>query len=68
MKKKIEIRVRERCDGYWWDIVLCDGNKVLMGNYIKGWERKYAAIRNAKALAKQIGIPYSDKILKVHGC
>lgn len=68
MKKNLTIRVREGCNGYWWDIVLCDGEKILMGNSGMSWERKFAAIRNAKTLAKRIGVPYSDKIRKVHGC
>lgn len=67
-KKNLVIRVRESCSGDWWDVVLCNGKKILMVNYCKVWERKYAAVRNAKALAKRIGIPYSDKIYKAHGC
>lgn len=67
-KKNVTIRVREGCFGDWWDIVLCDGGKILMVNDNKMWERKYAAVRSAKVLAKRIGIPYSDKIYKVHGC
>ncbi len=67
-KKNLTIRVREGCDGTWWDVVLCDDKEKLMANDCKTWERKYAAIRNAKALAKRIGIPYSDKICKMHGC
>jgi len=67
MKNKIRIKVREGCSGHWFDIVLCDGKKILMSNCSKSWARKSAAIRNAKILAKQIGIPYSDEIFKIHG-
>ena len=66
-KKNLVIRVREGCSGSWWDIILLDGKKILM-EVAQTWERKYAAIRNAKALAKQTGIPYDDKIYKQHGC
>lgn len=68
MKKNLTIRVREGCSGNWWDIVLCDSGRILMTNDGRLWERKYAAVRNAKALAKRIGVPYSDKICKVDGC
>lgn len=46
-----------------------EGKKQLFYKYAYGsWKTIEAAIRNTKAIAKRIGIPYSDEIIKQHGC
>ena len=32
------------------------------------WKTKKAATRNAKAMAKRIGIKYDPEIIRQHGC
>ena len=69
----VRVKVTESCTGRSWWISIYDGKKELMlsagtGTTFGIWERKYAAIRNAKAMAKRIGIPYSDEIIKQRGC
>jgi len=68
--KNVRVKVRENCDSSWWDFGIFEGGKVLLmvNSHIKSWHTKKAAIRNAKAMAKRIGIPYSDEIIKQHGC
>jgi hypothetical protein len=62
------VKVIESCTGgtYWYGIFA--GRKKLMENIMKRgisiWMRKSAAIRNAKAMAKRIGIPYDPEIIK----
>ncbi|KKK74519.1 hypothetical protein LCGC14_2882950 [marine sediment metagenome] len=68
MKKNLKIRVRNSCAGHLWDFGLCDGRKLLLGNTWGWYERKGNAIRNAKAMAKRIGIKYDPEIIKEHGC
>lgn len=71
--KNVRIRVRESCNGYWFSFGIYEGKKRLMGNTAcndgsRLWSRKSAAIRNAKAIAKRIGIKYDSEIIKQHGC
>ena len=67
--KNVRVKVRENCDSSWWNFGIFEGGKVLMVNsYIKCWQTKKAAIRNAKAMAKHIGIPYDPEIVKQDGC
>jgi hypothetical protein len=45
------------------------GKKQLFYKYdYKSWQTLEAAIRNAKAMAKRIGIKYDPEIIKQHGC
>ena len=65
--KNIRVKVRYHICLIEYDIVLCEGKKMLM--YANGWwKTEKAAIRNAKAMAKRIGIPYDPEIIKLHGC
>ena len=67
--KNLQVKVVESCSGalFWFGIY--DGEKELMSSSFGSiWERKFAAIRNAKAMAKRIDIPYSDEIIKQHRC
>ena len=66
--KNIRVKVRERCIGDWFDYGIYKGRKILMRNVGAGWVRKSAATRNAKAMAKRIGIPFDNEIVKQHGC
>lgn len=66
--KNVRVKVREGCAGIWWDIGIYEGRKKLFENTMLSWERKYAAIRNAKTMAKRIGIKYDPEIIKQHGC
>ena len=68
--KNVRVKVRYRSCLNSYCVVICEGKKVLMSYarepYI--WETEKAAIRNAKKMAERIGIPYSDEIIKQHGC
>ena len=66
--ENLSVRVLEDCMGSYYEFGLCKGKKVLMVNPIKIWRYKSIAIRNAKAMAKRIGIPYDPEIIKQHGC
>lgn len=69
---KVRIRVIEDCSGHIWWFGICENRKELMTTPARdrgcSWYRKGAAIRNAKAMAKRIGIPYDPEIIKQHGC
>ena len=68
MNKKLRIKVVRNCVGSWWFGVY-ENRKMLMdlpkGKY---WKTEDAAIRNAKAMAERIGIPYDPEIIQQHGC
>lgn len=66
--KNVRVKVRESCSGSWFDISICEGRKVLMWNLSKSCRTVKAATRNAKAMAKRIGIKYDPEIVKQHGC
>lgn len=71
--KNVRVKVVESCGGYSWWYAICDGKKRLLisgarKNGFCSWQRKDAAIRNAKAMAKRIGIPYDPEIIKQRGC
>ena len=66
--KNVRVRVREDCKGIWWDFGIFKNKKLLLVNVDGYWGKKSAAIRNAKAMAKRIGIKYDPEIIKMHGC
>ena len=71
--KNVRVKAREGCNGKWFDYGIYEGRKRLMDNLNTSnlfgyWVKKKAAIRNAKAMAKRIGIPYDPEIVKKHGC
>jgi len=74
--KNLRVKVAENCVGRSWRFGIYEGRKQLMLNapHHSGnetwsyWYQKAAAIRNAKKMAIRIGIPYSDEIIKQHGC
>lgn len=65
--ENVRVKVRLSCSGRWYDIIISIGRKMLMQNW-SSWKTKEAAIRNAKAMAKRIGIKYDPEIIKQHGC
>ena len=65
--KNVRVKVKEDCNGYWWDFGIFEGGKMLMCNSLS-WRTEKAAIRNAEAMAKRIGIKYDPEIIKLHGC
>ena len=62
------VKVREDCKGIWWDFGIYEYKKLLLVNVGGFWGTKKAAIRNAKAMAKRIGILYDPEIIKQQGC
>ena len=74
--KNVRVKVGENCDGTCWWYGIYEGRKKLMENseHRSGecdwrvWWVKFAAIRNAKAMAKRIGIKYDPEIIKQKGC
>jgi len=71
--KNVKVKVTESCLGYHWWVSIYEGRKEIMRNAeindgVSMWLRKFAAIRNAKAIAKQIGVKYDPEIIKQHGC
>lgn len=66
--KNARVKVRNGCNGKWWDFGVFDGRKMLMVNENGLWQTEKVATRNAKAMAKRIGIKYDIEIIKQHGC
>lgn len=66
--KNVRIKVRESCSGFTFDYGIYEGKKSLMHNPIKCWGTSKVAARNAKAMAKRIGIKYDSEIIQQHGC
>ena len=71
--KNVRVKVAESCSGNYFWYGIYEGQKMLMQNCINTmgthtWKTKKAAIRNAKAMAERIGIPYDPEIIKQHGC
>jgi len=71
--KNLKVKVIEGCTGRYFWFGIYEGRKPLMTNTFlnrgsSSWKRKPAAIRNAKAMAEKIDIPYDTEIIKEHGC
>lgn len=66
--KNLRVKVRDGCNGRYYDFGIFDGKKILMEIPMKTWDRKSAAICNAKAMAIKLGIKYDPEIIKRHGC
>jgi len=69
--KNVRVKVRHfSCPLQVYDFGIYEGRKILMDNCGTplSWMTEKAAIRNAKAMAKGIGIPYDPEIVKQHGC
>lgn len=66
--KNVRVKVRNSCNGKWWDFGIYVGRKMLMVNKNGLWHTKKVATRNAKIMAKHIGISYDPEIIKQHGC
>ncbi|HUX54508.1 MAG TPA: hypothetical protein VMV56_08855 [Williamwhitmania sp.] len=63
----VRVKVGESCSGYLWWYGIYEAKKERMRGRIY-YERKGNASRGAKAMAKKIGVKYSDEIIKQHGC
>ena len=74
--KNVRVKVGESCSGGSWWYGIYEDRKLLMRNPYRRsggkdwdiWWVKSAAIRNAKAMAKRIGIKYDPEIIKQHDC
>ena len=74
--KNIRVKIAKHCIGKCWCCGIYEGKKLLMshaphksnGYNEEYWWVKSAAIRNAKAMAKRIGIKFDPEIIKQHGC
>lgn len=68
--KNLRIRLIENCFGDTWWYGIFEGRKIIMRSCRSpyAWFTEKGAIRNAKAMAKRIGIPYNPEIIKRHGC
>lgn len=74
--KNVRVKVAKHCIGESWRYGIYEGRKLLMwnsshrsGGYAEEyWWTKSVAIRNAKAMAKRIGIKYDPEIIRQHGC
>lgn len=70
--KNVRIKVRENCTGNWFGFGIYEGIKLLFSlpgdTRLNRYRYKTNAIRNAKLMAERIRIPYSDELIKEHGC
>ena len=68
--KNVRLKIIENCCGDAWWYGIYEGKKILMRLecFPYSWLTKKSAIRNAKAMAKHIGIKYDPEIIKKHGC
>lgn len=68
--KNLRIKIIENCFGSAWWYGIFEGRKIIMKfcNSPYAWLTESAAIRNAKAMAKRIGIKYDPEIIKQKGC
>ena len=65
----LKLKVRESENKTLYDFAIFEGRKMLMLNP-DSWIQKKSAIKNAKAMAKRIGIKYDPEIIKIkqHRC
>lgn len=66
-KINARVKVGLSCSGYSYHVGVFEGKKRLMWGD-RNWRTEVAAIRNAKAMAKRIGILFDSEIVKQHGC
>lgn len=65
--KNVRVKVRYYICLREYDYAIYEERKILL--FGSGfWKTENAAIRNAKAMAKRIGIPYDPEIIKMHEC
>jgi hypothetical protein len=65
--KNVRVKAGLNCNGTDYHVGVFEGRKRLMYGDLS-WRTESAAIRQAKAMAKRIGIPYDPEIIKQHGC
>ena len=67
--KNVRVKVRHWTCQKNYDFAIFEGRRLLFfRNSYQCWRTPEAAIRNAKAMAKKIGIKYDPEIIKMHGC
>ena len=74
--KNLRVKLAKNCLSKCWRYGIYEGKKPLMYNLPhrstgyneEYWWVKSAAIRNAKAMAKRIGIKYDPEIIRQRGC
>ena len=64
----VRVKVTKTCGGYYYGYGIYEGRRGLMHQSCDYWATEKAATRNAKAMAKKIGIKYDPEIIKQHGC
>jgi hypothetical protein len=66
---KARVRVRHEICWNYYDFGIYDGRAELFELVrFKKWRTLEAATRNAKTMAKRIGIPFEPEIINKHGC
>jgi hypothetical protein len=65
--KNVRVKIGLSCYGQSYHVGIFEGKKRLMYGD-PSWKTKAAATRNAKTMAKRIGIKYDPEIIKQHGC
>jgi hypothetical protein len=67
--KNVRVKVIHYTCGKEYNFAVFEGKKVLLvrPTWVY-WQTLEAAIRNAKAMAKRIGIKYDPEIIKAQGC
>ena len=65
--KNVRVKAGLNCAGNYHHVGIFEGKTRLMYGD-KEWSTKKAAIHNAKAMAKRIGIKYDPEIVKQHDC
>ena len=67
--KNVRVKVKHyTCDNDF-DFGIYEGRKqIFQRKSWDCWRTLEGAIRNAKAMAKRIGIKYDPEIIKMHGC
>lgn len=66
--KNLRVKVRYHTCLNEYDFAVFEGNERLLLYGSGYWKTEKAATRNAKAMAKRIGIPFDSEIVKQHGC
>jgi hypothetical protein len=65
--KNVRVKAGLNCNGTSYHVGIFEGRKRLMYGD-QSWRLEVTAIRNAKAMAKRIGIKFDPEIIKQHGC
>ena len=66
----VRVKVRYHTCFYEYDYGIYAGGECILvpPGQSSFWKTEAAAIRNANAMAKKIGIKYDPEVIKQHGC